>query len=342
MAWTTPAASGPLDYPNRRYGNDHDRYAWSMLTDRAPLTWPQGDGLALVVVVPLQFFPLNPVGRPVKVPGNMTMPYPDLRHYTLRDYGNRVGIHRVLAALDAAGVVPTFAVNTRLFEREPLLRETILARGDEIMCHSWSMDTPHAGGLDEQEERELVARSVGRLRELTDRPVRGWLSPGKLNSPQTPDLIAAEGIEYFCDWVNDELPYRWNVASGELWSMPLSTEISDTFTLVDNLHPSSRGPSRSATPRTCCTPRRPAQGGGSSAHGDPVAARPAPPDHAPRARARPRDLAARGVVGRLRRGARRGATADRGLTGSPRPRCATRSSRRAARANGPGAAGCRP
>lgn len=236
MAWTTPAASGPLDYPNRRYGNDHDRYDWSMLTDRAPLTWPQGDGLALVVVVPLQFFPLNPVGKPVKVPGNMTMPYPDLRHYTLRDYGNRVGIHRVLAALDAAGVVPTFAVNTRLFEREPLLRETILARGDEIMCHSWSMDTPHAGGLDEQEERELVARSVGRLRELTDRPVRGWLSPGKLNSPQTPDLIAAEGIEYFCDWVNDELPYRWNVASGELWSMPLSTEISDTFTLVDNLH----------------------------------------------------------------------------------------------------------
>lgn len=236
MAWTTPAASGPLDYPNRHYGNDHDRYEWSMLTDRPPLTWPEGDGLAVVVVVPLQFFPLNPTGRPVKVQGNMTMPYPDLRHYTLRDYGNRVGVHRVLSALDAASVVPTFAVNTRLFEREPLLRDRIVARGDEIMCHSWSMDTSHAGGLDEADERELVQRSVGRLRELTGAPVRGWLSPGKLNSPNTPDLIAAEGIEYFCDWVNDEVPYRWNVASGELWSMPLSTEISDTFTLIDNLH----------------------------------------------------------------------------------------------------------
>ena len=30
------------------------------------------------------------------------MPYPDLRHYTLRDYGNRVGIYRVMEALDAA------------------------------------------------------------------------------------------------------------------------------------------------------------------------------------------------------------------------------------------------
>ena len=120
MAWTTPAAAGPLDYPNRRYGNDHDRYAWSMLTDRPPLVWPQGAGLALFVVVPLQFFPLNPQGKPLKVPGNMVMPYPDLRHYTLRDYGNRVGIHRLLKALDAASVVPTFAVNTRLFEREPM------------------------------------------------------------------------------------------------------------------------------------------------------------------------------------------------------------------------------
>jgi peptidoglycan/xylan/chitin deacetylase (PgdA/CDA1 family) len=236
MAWTTPAASGPLDYPNRHYGNDHDRYSWSMLTDRAPITWPQGDGLALFVVVPLQFFPLNPSGKPVKVAGNMTMPYPDLRHYTLRDYGNRVGIHRVLKALDAASVKPTFAVNTRLFEREPLLRDQIVGRGDEIIAHSWSMDTVHAGGLDEADERELVQRSVNGLRELTGQAVRGWLSPGKLNSPNTPDLIAEAGIEYFCDWVNDEVPYRWNVASRELWSMPLATEISVTFSLVDNLH----------------------------------------------------------------------------------------------------------
>lgn len=236
MAWTTPSASEPLDYPNRHYGNDHDRYEWSMLTDRAPLTWPGGEMLALFVVVPLQFFPLNPTGKPVKVAGNMTMPYPDLRHYTLRDYGNRVGIHRVLKALATSNVTPTFAVNTRLFEREPLLRELIAGRGNEVMGHSWSMDTAHAGGLEESEERELVQRSLSRLRELTGQPVRGWLSPGKLNSPNTPDLIAAEGIEYFCDWVNDELPYRWNTASGELWSMPLATEISDTFTLVDNLH----------------------------------------------------------------------------------------------------------
>jgi allantoinase len=236
MTWTTPAASGPLDYPNRHYGNDHDRYAWSMLTDRAPISWPGDARLALFVVVPLQFFPLNPEGKPVKAAGNMTMPYPDLRHFTLRDYGNRVGIHRVLKELDATSVKPTFAVNTRLFERAPLLRDQIVARGDEIMCHSWSMDTAHAGGLDEDVERELVARSVGRLRELTGQPIRGWLGPDKLESPNTLDLVGAEGIDYVCDWVNDELPYKYTTSAGDVWSMPLATEISDTFTLVNNLH----------------------------------------------------------------------------------------------------------
>ena len=236
MTWTTPSASGPLDYPNRHYGNDHDRYEWSMLKDRAPIVWPDGKTLALFVVVPLQFFPLNPTGKPVKVAGNMTMPYPDLRHFTLRDYGNRVGIHRLLKALDAASVTPTFAVNTRLFERAPLLRDQILSRGDEVMAHSWSMDTVHAGGLDESDERELVVRSLTRLRELIDQPVRGWLSPGKLESPNTLDIVGAHGIDYVCDWVNDELPYKFSTSAGEVWSMPLSTEISDTFTLVDNLH----------------------------------------------------------------------------------------------------------
>ena len=41
---------------------DHDRYDWSMLVDRPPLAWPDGARLAVWIVVPLQFFPLNPLG----------------------------------------------------------------------------------------------------------------------------------------------------------------------------------------------------------------------------------------------------------------------------------------
>ena len=46
-----------FEYPKRRYGMDHDRYEWSMLTDRKPITWPGGAKLALWVEVALQFVP---------------------------------------------------------------------------------------------------------------------------------------------------------------------------------------------------------------------------------------------------------------------------------------------
>lgn len=232
----TPGSAGPLEYPHRSYGMDHDRYDWSMLVDRPPLAWPNGARLAVWVVVPLQFFPLNPQGLPVKVAGNMTMPYPDLRHYTLRDFGNRVGVHRVLAAVDAAGLVPTFAVNGRLAEREPGLMALVRERGDEVIGHSWSMDTPHAGGLAEADERVLVARTLDALESATGARPTGWVSPGRLNSPVTPDLLAEAGVEWFADWVNDDLPYPFRTRAGELTAMPLPTELADTFVIGDNLH----------------------------------------------------------------------------------------------------------
>lgn len=225
-----------FEYPKRRYGMDHDRYEWSMLTDRKPVVWPNGAKLAVWVQVALQFYPLNPQGKPVKVPGGMTMPYPDLRHFSLRDYGNRVGLYRMLAALDRFKVKPTFALNAELAERVPYLVERIRARGDEVIGHSWNMDSAHAGGLAEADEKALIARSLETLRRLTGQKVRGWVSPGRFNSPQTPDLLREHGIEYFCDWVNDDMPYRFHTRSGDLWAMPLPTEIEDRFLIFENFH----------------------------------------------------------------------------------------------------------
>ena len=231
-----PLDDSHLQYPKRRHGMDHDRYAWSMLQDRPPVAWPGGKTLAVWVNVSLQHFPLNPKGVPLKLPGNMTMPYPDLRHYTLRDYGNRVGVWRVLDALDRYGVRASFAINAELCARCPEVVRAVVARGDEVLGHSWNMDTPHAGGLAEADEAAIVQRSLDALRVATGQPVRGWLSPGKLESPNTPELIKAAGIDYFCDWVNDELPYRFHTANGELWALPLSTELEDRFVILDNQH----------------------------------------------------------------------------------------------------------
>jgi allantoinase len=225
-----------LEYPRRAYGMDHDRYEWSMLTDRPRVQWPHGKTLAVWVNVSLEHFPLNPVGKPVKLPGSMTMPYPDLRHYTLRDYGNRVGIYRFLRAFRQLGVQASFAVNAELAVRYPTLLAALADHGGEVLGHSWNMDTPHAGGLAEADEAALIERSLGTLRAATGQAVKGWLSPGKLQSPQTPELLHAHGVEYFADWVNDEMPYAFQTTRGPLWALPLTTEIEDRFVVMDNQH----------------------------------------------------------------------------------------------------------
>ena len=225
-----------LEYPRRAYGMDHDRYEWSMLTDRPRVQWPHGKTLAVWVNVSLEHFPLNPTGKPVKLPGSMTMPYPDLRHYTLRDYGNRVGIYRFLKAFKHLGVQASFAVNAELAVRYPALLRALADHGGEVLGHSWNMDTPHAGGLAEADEAALIERSLTTLRAATGQAVKGWLSPGKLQSPQTPELLHAHGVEYFADWVNDELPYSFQTTRGPLWALPLTTEIEDRFVVMDNQH----------------------------------------------------------------------------------------------------------
>ncbi|EED34042.1 polysaccharide deacetylase [gamma proteobacterium NOR5-3] len=227
-----------LTYPQRSYGMDHDRYDWSMLADRKAVLWPGEARLALWINVSLQFFPMNQQGVPFPPPGGMTMPYPDLRHFTLRDYGNRVGIFRVLEALRSRGLNASFAVNGQLAERTPALVKELAGIG-EIIAHGWNMDTPHYGGLDRDTEQKQVADSLAALRDLSGQAVRGWLSPGRNESEHTPELLAEHGVDYLCDWVNDEMPYPFRTSKGPLTALPLSTELEDRFVIQNNLHSES-------------------------------------------------------------------------------------------------------
>lgn len=74
------------------------------------------------------------------------------------------------------------------------------------------------------------------LRALTGQPITGWLSPGKSQSARTLDLVAARGIEYVCDWVNDDLPYRMRAADGPVYSMPHPYETDDHVILTGLTH----------------------------------------------------------------------------------------------------------
>ncbi len=225
-----------LSYEKLRHGMDHERYEWSMLERREPVTWPGNAPLALWINVCVEHFPLNPQSAGFKAPGNMTMPYPDLRHYTLRDYGNRVGIFRILEALDRHGFHASFAINGEVAERYPYLAQRLAEVGAELLAHGWNMDCAHSSAVDEQTERQWIRQTLAALEHLVDQPIRGWLGPARSQSSRTPELLDEAGITWCADWVNDDLPYRFRTDAGDLVNLPLSLELEDRFIINDNLH----------------------------------------------------------------------------------------------------------
>ncbi|MDB6002541.1 MAG: polysaccharide deacetylase [Rhizobacter sp.] len=229
-------AADYLEYPLRRYGMDHDRYDWSMLPRRKPVVWPHEARVALWVVPALEWFPLNMKGVPFKPPGAMMTAYPDLRHYTLRDYGNRVGIFRIMKALDKHGIRASAAVNAAVAVRYPSLIQECVKRQWEIIGNGQDMDHLHHAGLSPEDEKQLIDGSLDILRKASGQAVRGWLSPAKSESAATLDLLSAAGVDYVCDWVNDDMPYPMRTANGPLHAMPHPIDIDDHTILVQNHH----------------------------------------------------------------------------------------------------------
>jgi allantoinase len=225
-----------LRYPARRPGMDHDRYPWSPLVDRPPVRWPGGARIALLVIPVLQWFPLDAPLTPLAPLGALDAPYPDYRAYTHRDYGSRVGIFRVMAVLDRLGLPATVAINAAVATRYPALLAEIGRRRWEIAAHGLHMGRLHHAGLDREAEAALVDEALGLLREASRQPVRGWLSPGGAESPHTLDLLAARGVSYVLDWVNDELPYRLRTESGRLHAMPYAHDLSDAVVIWERHH----------------------------------------------------------------------------------------------------------
>lgn len=216
-----------LRYPNRRHGMDHDLYPWSNLFARPPVDWGPGRKLAVLIVPALEYFPLIPNDGPFTAPGHMMTPYPDLRHYTAREYGTRVGFFRFLKLFDKLGVKASIPVNAAIAERYPYIIEEIVRGGHEIIAHSFSMNDIQYGGMDHDAEAELISRTLETLRRVSGQTVQGWHSVARSESENTLPLLVEAGVKFVCDWVNDDLPYEITTDKGPITALPLNHELSD-------------------------------------------------------------------------------------------------------------------
>jgi len=227
-----PLPDEHLVYPHRRHGMDQSLYGWRPVRDRPKGRWPGDRSVAVLIVLPIEWHMLDPAGKPFKHPGAMQTPWPDLRHYTTRDYGPRVGAFRLLKALKEAGLKATVPVNAIALDRYRPLVEAALEDGHEIAAHGWSTDAIHHAGLSESEERALVARTREAFAAAGLTP-RTWMSPARQQSFRTLGLIFEAGFDICLDWEQDEVPVAMITDTGVVSAVPLMNELDDRTLLID-------------------------------------------------------------------------------------------------------------
>ena len=225
-------------FPEFREGMDHDHYDWSPLNaTRAKLEWPDKARVALCAIVVLEHAEWKQPPDSFQVAnlagGYGWGPFPDVTAWSHREYGNRVGVFRVLDVLEKHGIKPTVAMDALTAEHYPFLVRHVLDRGCEIIAHGISVNRMITSRMSEDEERKYIGTSIEALTRATGRTPAGWLGPESGESARTPQLLAEAGIRYVCDWANDEQPYRMNVASGELHALPMSFPLDDINALWD-------------------------------------------------------------------------------------------------------------
>jgi allantoinase len=199
-----------------------ERTVYSSIHDRPTFRWPGDAGLAVWLAVNTEHYEFLPpaAGAWPRVPA------PDIPGYSAREYGNRVGLWRLLSVLDNHRVPVTASLNVGLLEYLPAVRDAIVERDWAVMSHG-VFNTRNIYGASEEDERAFYDWSVRTVKEQTGRDLRGMLTPAISANYATPDLMAEAGLTYHADWVNDDQPVPLRVAGGQKFiTVPYTFELN--------------------------------------------------------------------------------------------------------------------
>src|SRR6202011_3674092 len=134
-----------------------------------------------------------------------------------------------LAVLDKYGIKPTLALDKAVADHYPFLIKEGQKRDAEFVAHGLSRRRIIHIGMSEDEERRDTRDSIEAVEKATRKRPVGWSGPDFQETPNTPNLLAAEGIRYVCDWGNDEQPYKMTPKTGELYSLGVHAYLDDNY-----------------------------------------------------------------------------------------------------------------
>ncbi len=197
----------------------NDLYDYSPITERGGVEWPDGKKLAFYIGLNIEHFHVDQLAM-----GAIASTPPDPMTYGKRDYGNRVGIWRMMELFDEVGLRASAITNSEVCEHYPQIIEAGVARNWCWVGHGLNNSMMHTG-YSEEEESEVLDTIVESFAAVVPNGPKGWLGPGLTETFNTPRLLRERGFTYLLDWCADDVPFHLNIPG--MVSVPYSLSVND-------------------------------------------------------------------------------------------------------------------
>ena len=211
-------------------------YDYVALPDRRPLRFPNGARLAVILTINLEYWEKSRPGQkePLFTGGPMTIPHAlpgdtwDSANWTWREYGQRVGIWRLIELFDSARVQPSCTVNGMILTERKRIVDAVIERGWELVPHNWAQNDLLTYYADNPEsERTVIQRTLEEYAAVVGRPAKAWLSSAIRGTIHTPAFLKEFGLIAYCDYLNDDQPYLIQTSHGPIVCVPYSNDVND-------------------------------------------------------------------------------------------------------------------
>jgi allantoinase len=206
------------------------------MCERKPLRWPNGKKIAAMITINMEHWdrvkdstaPYYP-GGPGIVGGDLPGNVYDNPNFSWREYGQRVGVWRMIDLFDKAGIPATCTMNAKTGLERPQIIKAALERDWELVAHNFvQSDLLTDWMFDEAGEREVIQETLRVYEQVCGKPAKGWLSSSLRSTLNTIDLLAEEGLIFVTDLLNDDQPYLVRTRSGRnMVSIPYTSEVND-------------------------------------------------------------------------------------------------------------------
>lgn len=206
---------------------NNELYNYSPIVERPRLAWPNGARVAFYVGLNVEHFAVDKPSTSIWAGTSHLVPDP--LNYGWRDYGVRVGIWRLMDALDRYGVRASVLLNSEVVHHYPQIIRAGNERNWVWLAHGQSNSVLHTD-MTMPQEREVLKNIVDTITRATGQKPKGWMGPGLTETFETPRLLKELGLTYVLDWTADDQPFALNVPG--MICVPYSVELNDIMLFV--------------------------------------------------------------------------------------------------------------